>query len=501
MKIKRSFQNIFWGLFSQIIILLLGLVLPRLFLIHYGSEINGIIASVNQVFTYVALLESGIGAATVQALYKPIIEDNKEDICSILSATKYYYKKVSLLYLIAIILISIIYPFLVTTTLNWWQLTLIILFQGLPGVVNFYFQATLLQLLLAEGKNYIVSNVNLIIQISIYISKIILVLLKVNIIYIQAIYFLISLVQMLIYFIYFRRKYKWVNLNKKPNHNALNQKNSFLIHQISLLIFSSTDMIILSIFCDFEVVSIYSIYNLIFTSINMLIGTIYNSISFNLGHNYHACKKNYIKIHDTFENYYISFVFATISICYILIIPFLRLYTQGISDGNYINQPLGLLFCLVQLLTSIRVICNNLIRISGHMKNTISRTIIESGINLVASMFFVNKYGIYGVLMGTIVALLYRTIDIVLYANYKILKRKPHKLYKITIVNMLLFLIVIYISQDLKLDFVNYLDFINYSIIISIVIYPIFLTITSINCRDEWNFIMKYVYSIFPKKF
>lgn len=490
MKLKRSIYNIGFGLVSQFCILILGLIIPKLFILEYGSEINGLFSSINQLFTYVALLEAGIGAATVQALYKPITTNDKLCISQILSATKNYYRRISLYYVICVIFLAIIYPLIIKSNINRGYIMIIILLQGLSGAINFYFQATIMQLLVAEGKNYILSNINLIVYIMTSISKIILIMSSVNIIAIQAIYFIISIIQILFYYLYFKKKYSWVNLKEKPNYSVLSQKNSFLIHQISLLIFSSTDMLVLSLFCNLNVVSIYSVYNLVFTSLNNIINTLYNSISFTLGHTYHENKKKYLDLHDMCDNYYITFVFAIISVAYLLIIPFMKLYTKGIDDINYIDSYLPLLFCLVQLLTSTRVISNNLIRISGHMKLTIYRTILESTINLVVSLILVKKIGIYGVLIGTIVALIYRSTDIIQYANKKILNRKPHKVYKTICCNSLVFLVITYLNKYLKLDIKTYYDFFKSGIILTMVILPIYILVNTIINIESRKFLL-----------
>ncbi|MDY5699654.1 MAG: hypothetical protein SPK68_00950, partial [Lachnospiraceae bacterium] len=63
MESKKIFKNIFFGLGGKLITMMLGLIVPRLFLKSYGSEINGLLSTVNNIYTYLALLEAGIGAS------------------------------------------------------------------------------------------------------------------------------------------------------------------------------------------------------------------------------------------------------------------------------------------------------------------------------------------------------------------------------------------------------------------------------------------------------
>ena len=81
---NKGIKNIVFGGGAQLLVLLIGLVLPRIIMMSYGSEVNGLFNSVNQVFSYIALLEAGIGTATIQALYKPLVNRDRNEISSIL---------------------------------------------------------------------------------------------------------------------------------------------------------------------------------------------------------------------------------------------------------------------------------------------------------------------------------------------------------------------------------------------------------------------------------
>ena len=64
---------------------------------------------------------------------------------------------------------------------------------------------------------------------------------------------------------------------------------------------------------------------------------------------------------------------------------------------------------------------------------------MESAINLILSLVLIQFIGIYGVLIGTIVALVYRANDIILYTNKHIYKRSAWKEYKLYLLNFVIF--------------------------------------------------------------
>jgi len=257
----------------------------------------------------------------------------------------------------------------------------------------------------------------------------------------------------------FKKKYAQIDFKAEPDNAALEQKNSFVVHEVSSAIFSSTDVILLSIFCDLKIASIYAIYNLVFSAVNQLIYQVHNGCFYILGQSYNKDKNKYPYVHDLYDTLYIAMVFAVISVTYLLINPFVALYTSGVSNIDYVDSFLPILFALIQLLSCCRITASNLVKISGHAKNTVGRSILESALHIIASVILVQFLGIYGVLLGTILALLYRTNDFIIYSNRRILKRSPIRQYFVLVVFFVVFGGVVIVSNHMRLDFNNYLQF------------------------------------------
>ena len=110
---SRGVKNILFGLLSQIITLFLGLVIPRLVLVNLGSESNGLLNAIANVLSYMSLLEAGVGTATLQALYKPIAQNDRDGISRIMSATNYFYRRTGTIYFALMSVIAIAFTFLI----------------------------------------------------------------------------------------------------------------------------------------------------------------------------------------------------------------------------------------------------------------------------------------------------------------------------------------------------------------------------------------------------
>lgn len=463
---KKVAKNLIWGFGGQLLTLAMNFILPRLILISYGSEINGLTSTITQIFTYIALLEAGIGNASKNCLYRFLAKNDQAGVSTTVSATKKYFRKITPLYSLCVLAFAIIYPFCVETEIPHSTICLLIFIRGLSGVIEFALTNTYIQLLEADGRNYIVSNLALMVKAVSTSLQIAFIAMGLDIISVQLAFFVTCVLKTIFVNIYIRRKYFWLVKDPNASIRMLDQRSAFVIHEISTVIFQNTDIFLISIFCSVTDASIYSIYNMVFIAISGIYGILFQSIDYRLGLEFHRNRGSYIKMHDTIEVIYTSFVFAVISTAYVLIIPFVKLYTEGVNDANYVQPLLPMLFCVIQILSASRAVASKLITVSGRAKDTVPNTITEMLLNIVISIILIRFLGMPGALGGTIVALFYRTNDIIIYANKKILKRSPLRTYKTIVINITLFALIIMITRNISVHIANYGEFILHGLVV-----------------------------------
>ena len=99
----------------QIITMISGFIIPKIMLVYFGSEVNGIVTSITQFIAYLTLLEAGLSGATVFSLYKPIAAGDTDAVNRILVAAKNLYYKTGHLFSCMVILCAAAYPFFIHT--------------------------------------------------------------------------------------------------------------------------------------------------------------------------------------------------------------------------------------------------------------------------------------------------------------------------------------------------------------------------------------------------
>lgn len=107
-KDSRIKNNLISSLIYQVVLISLSFLLPRLYLENFGSEVNGVLSTIKQIFVYMVLLEAGVGLATTQALYKKFGEKDYKSANEVLSATNSYYIKTGIIYLAIVLIIAIV---------------------------------------------------------------------------------------------------------------------------------------------------------------------------------------------------------------------------------------------------------------------------------------------------------------------------------------------------------------------------------------------------------
>lgn len=421
---RKIYYNISISAFTQILIILLSFFVPRLFISSYGSDVNGLVGTITQVLTYVALIESGIGAVTQNALYKPILNDDKKEICIILTASKKYYERVTIYYSLTVITIAFFLPLMIQSEVNYWKIFTMVLMEGFSGVLYFLFLEHWKVLLSVEGKEYIIAQIDLFTRVLSYLAKLVLALMMFDILYIQVSYFLITLLSIFLYRCYIKKEYSWVNYTKQCHTiSELNDRKYYMLSDIAWTIFLSTDMVIISTMMNTTYASIYSVYNMVYVALSNILFKIYSSIAYVLGQNFHKNIEKYVKIHDTYELSFILLISILMSCCSILTIPFIELYTNGVADIDYIYKFLPFLFGLIHILSWGRYVSGNLMLISGKSKQASQYSIIEASLNIILSITLCIAFGMYGLLTATIIALSYKVVCVNFYANRIIMKR------------------------------------------------------------------------------
>lgn len=449
-KKKATVVNMIIMAIYQIVTIIVGFIIPKIFLSTYGAEFHGYTSTVNTIMNYIALLNAGLASAAVQSLYAPLAKKNKYEISCVLNAIDKMYIKTGIYYLLAIFICAFVLPCIINTNISKIDVFLLMIIMGATNTMECFIYSKYRVLLQADQRLYIVTLGDIFALILRSILQIYLINLYVPVVVVQSIPLGMVFVRMAIVSVYVRRNY---NLDRKApaRFEALSKRKSAFIHQIAALVVNNTDILILTLKGSLVSVSIYSVYNLVCSHMNSLLSYIFShSIVASFGQLLNENKKE--KLLKNFRFYeYVYFLIITIifSVTADMLYLFVYLYTSSMKDIRYADIILVVLFVIVGVVNNIRIPCLTMINAAGMFKETQTNAIIEAILNISVSLVLVNFIGIYGLLIGTIVSFLYRTLDIIFFTNKNILNESA----KVSIFRVIrvVFLIIINVLISNKL--------------------------------------------------
>lgn len=424
MRSKKMLLNITTSLLLQIITIVCGFIVPKLIISNFGSSINGLIISITQFLAYITLLESGFGPVVKSLLYKPIANKNKNEIEKILKSSEKFFRIISYIFIIYIIILCFIYPQIVSNEFDYLFTLSLIIIISISTFAEYYFGMTYRLYLQAEQKTYITSILQVLITILNTLCVVLLIYFKFSIQIVKLASTMIFVLRPIIQNIYIKKKYNLSLKNVESNYK-IKEKWDGLAQHIAYVIHRNTDITILTLFTNTIEVSVYSVYLLIINGIKSLMQSFTNGLDATFGDMIAKNEtKNLDKNFNLYEIVYFSISTVVFGVAFLMLLPFVNLYTSGISDANYYRPIFGSIFVLAEFIYIIRMPYSTIIFSAGHFKKTRKGSWVECIVNIIISILLVKRLGIIGVAIGTLIAMIIRTIELMYHASKNILKRK-----------------------------------------------------------------------------
>lgn len=449
----------------QITAMVSGFIVPKIMLVFYGSEINGIVTSIAQLISYLTLLEAGLSGATVFSLYKPIAAHDTYGINRILAAAKNLYYKTGHIFSCMVVLCAALYPFFVhSTTLDYGNLFLLFLILGVNGVLEFYTLAKYRALLTADQKTWVISLANM---VQIILNVLIIGSLAYagfSIVIVRAAAVGAIFIRTFLLWKYCRDHYDFLDFTAPPNNSAMSQRWDALYLQVLGAIHQGGPILIATFFLSLLDVSIYAIFNLVILGLNAILGIFMTGLTSGFGDLIARGEKEaFQKAFNEFEFIYTIGITIIFSIMFFVYQPFISLYTKG-SDISYYYPIFAFLMTLNGFAYNIKNPFGMLVISAGKYKETRMPTTIQGTIELIGGIILSLVWGLNGLVLGSLLSNLYRDIEFLFFAPRHLTHMAIGHAVKLWIVNTLVIGLAAGISTFLWLPSIgNFLQWVLFA--------------------------------------
>ncbi len=427
---NKAFLNMSTSLIAQVVAIACGLITPRLILAAFGSTYNGVVSSATQFLSMINILTLGITAATRVALYKPLANNDTLAVSRLVKATKKYMRKVAVCVIIYAAALCIIYPLVSNNSLTHLQNAAIIAIVSIGTFANYFFGICDMTLLQAAQSNYVTNIANTVKTIVNTLFTAVLIHLNCSVYTVKLGSSFVFLIVPFIVSIYVKKKFS-ITTKCEPDNTGIKGRKATAFHSIANIIHDNVALVTLTFFTDAKLISVYTVYYFAIGKVKTLLQVFTSGMEAAFGdmwvkNEIDTLNKNF----RTFEYLIFTFTAVVFSCIAVLILPFVAVYTKGVNDINYLIPSLAVLITVAEALYCLRQPYLTLVYATGSFEQTKWGAAIEAALNILISVILVNFIGVSGVVIGTLVANLFRTVQFAIFSSRKILNRSLNQIVK-----------------------------------------------------------------------
>ncbi len=426
------------SLVMYVITAILAMIKTGVFIKIYGSASNGAMQLSNQIFNYLMILESGLGAAYLFKMYKPFEEKDFKKVNALYQGLSKSLKKIATIMLLLLVTTSFLYPLIVKdNSLSYLRIALILLLIGVKNIIPYYFYLNKKNLLYAYEKKYYADFIDGTIMAATYAVEIIMCKLHVDLLITLSVAIVIYYFANHVYNYILKRECKEViKEHEKPSFEGNKMTKDILVHQIASTINSATDSIILSVVNTLNSVTIYNAYNTIITFPIKIINRLVDNLRASIGKKIiNDLEGTYKVFNETLSlNFFISAIMASLFV--LLANDFVTLWIGKEFTLDLVCViAFGLLLVHRTIIPTIYVARDS----KGLYKESKNYTMAQTIVNIIISFLLVGKYGIIGLLLGTLISAYFILIPF----NYNLVYKKVFMKKNTLIYNLILNIIYI----------------------------------------------------------
>ena len=465
---KLSLLNAITALTMTLVNGLLGIVVTRFVIDQYGSDFNGLNSTANQIINVLLIIEGGFTMASNVALFAPLTQGDYPLANGILSATRNKFKKVGIIFFLVGIAVAVVYGLVANSGLPEEFIFTVILMTIAPAAFNLYYATTYRVLLQTQQKEYVI-NIITICTIGLgHLANIVMISCGGPMWMVRFITMVFAFANSIMIAGYVKKKTPYLNLKQEPRAEMIQGTGDVMVQKVTGVIYNSAPIVFLSISATggTALASVYAVYNNVFTMIKSLLHSVIDAPRLSFGQMLTERKKS--DVWQAFAQYeFAAFaaVFVLLTSCCVLILPFVSLYTDGITDINYYDVKIALLMVGISALEMLHIPSGHMINMAGKFRVSRNFQLIACTVLVIGMAVGGAVWGIYGMLMAILLVAVLLCILEMGYIHTRFFEKKLGALLRLMLPLVIAGVTACYFEMQIPVNIDGYLKFIAYGII------------------------------------
>ncbi|MBE5859929.1 MAG: polysaccharide biosynthesis protein [Butyrivibrio sp.] len=412
-RVKLAAKNITFGYIGQLATALMSFILRTIFVFKLSDTLLGVNALYSNILSLLSMAELGIGTALNFSLYAPVAKKDTEKIKSYMQMYRKAYHTIAMVVAVIGLILTPFLKYLVknpgqTTTRDLTLYYLIFLFN----TVSTYFVAYKYSLVNAEQKNYIQTNINTLTKVITVFFQIIVLLVMPNFYLYLLTDAIVQLIQKIFVSRYLDKLYPYLTdkqvtpLSAKEHSEVWRKTKALVMHKVGDVARLQTDTLIISSFIEVAVAGVVDNYTLVTGTIANFVNIIFNSVISSFGNL--IATENKKKQYQLFKVYrfFASWVYGfTATGFFIMLQPLIYLWIVTRLGSSWMLPTLAVyLFITDYYFKGDRIVLSNFKTAAGVFEQDKYLALIQGVVNLIISIALVQKIGLAGIYIGTVVS-------------------------------------------------------------------------------------------------
>ncbi len=407
---KNATRNIIFGGILKCYQIIVPFIMRTIMIYLLGpgyTGLNGLFTSILQVLN---LAELGVGSAMVFSMYEPIAYDDKRTICALMSLYRKYYRLIGLVIGVAGSILIPFIPKLIKADLPSDMNVYVLYVLNLSAtVLSYWMFAYRNSLLAAHQRNDISSKVTLFTDSVKYLLQIIvLVLFKNYYLFVMAI-LLSQMLNNVTTAVISKKMYpEYSPVGKLPKEKIadINHKiRDLFTARVGTVIVGSADTIVISAFLGLNSLTIYQNYYYPISAVMGVISIIHQACTAGIGNSIvvETKEKNYKDLRK--YTFLIMWLAGVCLACFLSVYqPFMKVW---VGESLMLDYSAVICFSMYFFINQINALLNLFKDASGIWHSDRFRPLVAALTNLGINLILVQYWGLYGVILSTIIAILF----------------------------------------------------------------------------------------------
>lgn len=445
---KNATRNIIFGTCLKLYQIVVPFLMRTIMIYFMGVQYLGLNSLFTSVLQVLNLAELGVGSAMVYSMYKPVAEHDNNTICALMGLYRKYYRTIGMVVLAAGCVIIPFVPHLIKSDVpEGINIYVLYVMNLLATVFTYWLYAYKNSILQAYQRNDIVSKVTIITDTIKYILQIFTIVFLKNYYMYVLVLILLQIASNIITAAVVTRMYPEYRCKGSLPKEEVAQINSrirdLFTSKIGAVIVNSADTVVISAFLGLTVLAIYQNYFFIISSVIAFIAVVFNSCTAGIGNSIivETKEKNY----NDFKKFtfLIAWIAGFCTVCIVCLMqPFMNIWMNG-NEKLMLGMSEVVCFCIYFFVYEIQQLLLTYKDAAGMWHEDKYRPLVTALTNLALNIIMVQFFGLYGVLLSTVISIIFIGMPWLFYNLFTVLFKRNAAKYVMRVVYYTVITIVI----------------------------------------------------------